>query len=179
MIILFVSVVKDFAELVSDKYKAMMMKLSLQITGSREDAEEAVQDALLSVHRNQQKITDINSADARNYIYTVTKNAALKIRKQQAKHDSDVTFSDVEGFINIEGQPDIDEFKDEYGFSEEVADALKQLNNEDRDLICYYYGADYNYKEISELMGISPQTLRKRMERIKARLAEILSRENL
>ena len=121
MISFLVSVVKDFAELVSDKYKAMMMKLSLQITGSREDAEEAVQDALLSVHRNQRKITDINSADARNYIYTVTKNAALKIRRQQAKHDSDVTFSDVEGFINIEGQPDIDAFKDEYGFSEEVA----------------------------------------------------------
>ena len=68
MISFLVSVVKDFAELVSDKYKAMMMKLSLQITGSREDAEEAVQDALLSVHRNQRKITDINSADARNYI---------------------------------------------------------------------------------------------------------------
>ena len=115
MISFLVSVVKDFAELVSDKYKAMMMKLSLQITGSREDAEEAVQDALLSVHRNQRKITDI-----------------------QAKHDSDVTFSDVEGFINIEGQPDIDAFKDEYGFSEEVADALKLLSNEDRDLICYY-----------------------------------------
>ena len=103
MISFLVSVVKDFAELVSDKYKA-----------------------------------DINSADARNYIYTVTKNAALKIRRQQAKHDSDVTFSDVEGFINIEGQPDIDAFKDEYGFSEEVADALKLLSNEDRDLICYY-----------------------------------------
>ena len=99
MISFLVSVVKDFAELVSDKYKAMMMKLSLQITGSREDAEEAVQDALLSVHRNQRKITDINSADARNYIYTVTKNASLKIRRQQAKHDSDVTFQDREGFI--------------------------------------------------------------------------------
>ena len=61
MISFLVSVVKDFAELVSDKYKAMMMKLSLQITGSREDAEEAVQDALLSVHRNQRKITDIRS----------------------------------------------------------------------------------------------------------------------
>ena len=85
----------------------------------------------------------------------------------------------VEGFINIEGQPDIDAFKDEYGFSEEVADALKQLSNEDRDLICYFYGAGYNYKEISELMGINPQTLRKRMERIKTKLAEILSKEKV
>lgn len=179
MISFLVSVIKDFAELISDKYKAMMMKLSLQITGNREDAEEAFQDALLSVHINQRKIMDINSAEARNYIYTVTKNAALKIRRQQAKYDSYVTFSDVEGFINIEGQPDIDAFKDEYGFSEDVADALKLLSNEDQDLICYYYGVGYNYREISELMGLSPQTLRKRMERIKTKLAEILSRENM
>lgn len=179
MISFLVSVIKDFAELISDKYKAMMMKLSLQITGNREDAEEAVQDALLSAHRNQSKIADVNSAETRNYIYTVTKNAALKIRMKQSKHDADVTFSDVEGFISIEGQPDIDAFKDEYGFSEEVADALRLLSNEDRDLICYYYGVGYNYREISELMGIRSQTLRKRMERIKARLTEILNRENV
>ena len=162
MISFLVSVIKDFAELISDKYKAMMMKLSLQITGNREDAEEAVQDALLSAYNNQGKIADINSADARNYIYTVTKN---------------VTFSDVEGFINIEGQPDINTFRDEYGFSEEVANALRHLSNEDRDLICYYYGAGYSYKEISGLMGISPEALRKRMGRVKIKLADILSRE--
>lgn len=177
MISFLVSVVKDFAELISDKYKAMMMKLSLQITGNREDAEEAVQDALLSAYNNQGKIADINSADARNYIYTVTKNAALKIRRKQSKYDSDVTFSDVEGFINIEGQPDINTFRDEYGFSEEVANALRHLSNEDRDLICYYYGAGYSYKEISGLMGISPEALRKRMGRVKIKLADILSRE--
>lgn len=85
MISFLVSVVKDFAELVSDKYKAMMMKLSLQITGSREDAEEAVQDALLSAHRNQNKITDINSAEARNYIYTVTKNACSEDPHETSK----------------------------------------------------------------------------------------------
>ena len=179
MIAFLVTVVKEFAELISDKYKAMMMKLSLQITGNREDAEEAVQDALLSAHRNEHRFKDIGSPEARNYIYTITKNAALKIRKKQSKYDSDVTFSDAEGFINIEGQPDLDAFRDEYGFSEEVAEALRQLSSEDRDLICYYYGAGYSYKEISELMGISPQTLRKRMERIKSRLADILSRENL
>ena len=68
-------------------------------------------------------------------------------------------------------------FRDEYGFSEEVANALRHLSNEDRDLICYYYGAGYSYKEISGLMGISPEALRKRMGRVKIKLADILSRE--
>ena len=174
MISFLVSVVHEFAEKISIKYKAMMMKLALQITGNNEDAEEAFQDALLSVHRFQDRIKDINSADARNYIYTITKNAALKIRKKQSKYDSDVTFSDVEGLIGVEGQVDIDAFRDEYGFSEEVSAALKQLSNDDRDLICFYYGAGYSYKEISVIMDVDARTLRKRMERIKAKLAVIL-----
>ena len=177
MISILVAAVRDFAEIISDKYKFMMMKLSLQITGNIEDAEEAVQDALFSVHKNQHKIKDIDSAEARNYIYTITKNAALKIRNRQSKYATDVTFSDIEGFINVEGQPDLNAFKDEYGFSEDVADALRQISNEDRDLICYYFGAGYNYREISNLMGVNPQTLRKRMERIKSKLAEILNTE--
>ena len=179
MLSFLVLVVNDFAELISKQYKLLMMKLALQITGNKEDAEEAFQDALFSLHNNQKKIKDIHSSDARNYIYTITKNAALKIRKRQSKYLSDVTFSEIENFIIIEGYVDIDIFRDEYGFSEEVAGALKQLNNEDRDLICYYYGAGYNYKEISELMCTDAAVLRTRMERIKRKLAKIIKVENI
>mgnify|MGYP002526061659 CR=1 FL=1 len=178
MISFLISVVTDFVEIVSNKYKALMMKLALQITGNSEDAEEAFQNALFSVHRNQHKIDDVNSDKARNYIYTVTKNAAIKIRNQQSKFDKDVTYSDYEGLIGIEGQVDIDTFRDEYGFSEYVSNALKELSNNDRDLICYYYGVGYTYKEISELMDVDARALRKRMERIKTKLADILQSEN-
>lgn len=177
MISFLVSVVKDFTELISAKYKGMMMKLALQITGNIEDAEEAVQDALFATYRMQNKISDLDSSDTRNYIYTITKNAALKTRKQQQKNASNVTLSENEGYIYIEGEVDIDAFRDEYGFSEEISNALKELDNEDRDLICYYYGAGYNYNEISQMMGVEAATLRKRMERIKRKLATILKSE--
>lgn len=179
MLSFLVAVIHDFAEQISDKYKRLMMKLCLQITRNREDAEEAFNDALLSIHMHQDRISDISSKETRNYIYTVTRNAALKKRSSQSKHANNVTFYDDERFINIEGEPDITVFRDEYGFSQEIANALKSLSNEDRDLVCYYYGAGYSYKEISEIMGISAVTLRKRMERCKSKLAEIIDRENI
>lgn len=179
MLSFLIAVIKDFAEQISVKYKGLMMKLCLQITGNREDAEESFNDALLAIHLHQSKINDINSKEARNYIYTVTRNAALKKKVSQSKHTNNVTFSDVEGLINIDGEPDINVFRDEYGFSQEIADALKSLSTEDRDLVCYYYGAGYSYKEISEIMGVSAVTLRKRMERCKSKLAEIIDRENI
>ena len=68
MISFLISVVTDFAEIVSNKYKALMMKLALQITGNSEDAEEAFQNALFSVHRNQHKLDNVESDKTRNYI---------------------------------------------------------------------------------------------------------------
>lgn len=179
MLSFLIAVIKDFAEQISDKYKGLMMKLCLQITGNREDAEESYNDALMALHLHQNKISDINSKEARNYIYTVTRNAALKKKYSQSKYNCNVTFSDVEGLLSVEGEPDINVFRDEYGFSQEVADALKSLSIEDHDLVCYYYGAGYSYKEISEIMGVSAVTLRKRMERCRAKLAEIIDRENI
>lgn len=177
MLAFLVSAILDFAESVSQKYKSMMMKLALQITGNAEDAEDAFQDALFSIHKNQHKIKDLDSDRARNYIYTVTRNAALK-QKESAKKDlQHVTYLSEEGFISIEGEPDIDAFRNEYGFSEPVAEALKNLSQEDKDLICYYYGAEYSYREIARIMGCSAATLRKRMERCKRKLAQLLSDE--
>lgn len=172
-----IAVIQDFAEQISIKYKGLMMKLSLQITRNPEDAEEAFQDALLSIYNHQNNIDDIDSDRARNYIYTVTRNAALKKRLNQSHFDNTVTFSDIGEYIDIEGEPDIDAFRDEYGFPERISGAIKSLSLEDYDLICYYYGAGYNYHEISKITGISSATLRKRMERCKAKLASLLDEE--
>jgi len=60
------TIIQDFAEQVSVRYKGLMMKLALQITGNREDAEESYNDALLSIYKHQDKIRDIDSKDARN-----------------------------------------------------------------------------------------------------------------
>ena len=172
-----IAVIQDFAEQISIKYKRLMMKLSLQITGNHEDAEEAFQDALLSIYNHQSSIDDIDSDRARNYVYTVTRNAALKKRLKQSHLNNTVTFSDIAGYIDIEGEPDINAFKDEFGFSREVVDAIKSISIEDYDLICYHYGAGYSYHEISKITGVSASTLRKRMERCKSKLAKILDEE--
>lgn len=179
MLTLLVAAIQDFAESVSQKYKKMMMKLTLQITGSVEDAEDAFQDALFAIHQSKHKIEDLDSDRARNYIYTVTRNAAIHQRKIAANQQSHVTKLSDYDFINIEGEPDIDAFRDEYGFSEEIATALKSLTQEDKDLICYYYGAEYSYYEIAKIMDTDAATLRKRMQRCKRKLAILLDKEGL
>ena len=166
-------VVRDFTENLIEKHKGMMMQLACSITDNYQDAEDAVQEALLILSGKQQILKDLDSDDAKNYIYTVTKNRSINLCKKAKKC---VTLSEENAFTHIEGEPDVRAFVNELGFSSDTALVLETLPPEDRDLICYYYGFGYSYEEISKLMGIPPVTLRKRMQRCRKRLTQILER---
>jgi RNA polymerase sigma-70 factor (ECF subfamily) len=53
--------------------------------------------------------------------------------------------------------------------------AIEQLPAEDRDLICLYHRSDVPRPLIAEMLGISDGSLRKRAERARKRLKELMS----
>jgi len=169
---MFLQVIKDFTETLIEKHKGMMMKLSCSITGNYHDAEDVVQDVLQTLSQKQDILKDLDSDNAKNYIYTVTRNRAVNFCIKNSREN--VTIHDPEDFTHIEGEPDVNAFRGEYGFSQEIIDALEHLKTDEKDLICYHYGAGMSFAEISKLTGIDSQTLRKRMQRCKAKLRAIL-----
>lgn len=179
MLTFFISVIQDFSRRIHEQYRGLMMRLALQITKNNEDAEEAVQDALLILHRKQSLLETFSEDDERNYIYTVTRNEALRYARAQKKNPEYVTISASDPYIDIEGEPDIDAFRNEFGFSDNVASALRELNESERDLICYYYGAGFSYRQLGRLMDVKPATLRKRMERCLKKLETVLREEQI
>ena len=179
MLTFFISVIQDFSRRIHEQYRGLMMRLALQITKNNEDAEEAVQDALLILHRKQSLLETFSEDDERNYIYTVTRNEALRHARAQKKNPEYVTISASDPYIDIEGEPDIDAFRNEFGFSDNVAAALRELNESERDLICYYYGAGFSYRQLGRLMDVKPATLRKRMERCLKKLETVLREEQI
>ena len=179
MLTFFISVIQHFSRRIHEQYRGLMMRLALQITKNNEDAEEAVQDALLILHRKQSLLETFSEDDERNYIYTVTRNEALRYARAQKKNPEYVTISASDPYIDIEGEPDIDAFRNEFGFSDNVAAALRELNESERDLICYYYGAGFSYRQLGRLMDVKPATLRKRMERCLKKLETVLREEQI
>ena len=128
-----ISIVQTVYDAVTDifnKYLPMMKSLAKSLLNDDQLSEDAVQEALVRLSQNTHKIDNINSNAGKNYIYTVTKNEALKIlndEKNKKIFEKDVQFYDKNGFNNIEGSPDIDAFRDENGFSMEIAEALKEI----------------------------------------------------
>lgn len=172
MISVLLAAVQNFIESINAKYKDMMLRLSFSILKDHHLAEDNVQEALIILNRKEKLLKDPDSPGCKNYIYTVTRNLAIKTAQKKAKDP--IMFFDEDTLYDIEGEPDIVAFTDRYGFGEEVQEALRTLSQEDRDLVCYRYGGGHSYREIADMTGVSESTLRKRMERIRQKLREAL-----
>lgn len=180
-IISIIQTIHDTFEGIFNKYLPMMRKLAYSIIKDHHLAEDAVQEAMLRLSQNTDKIDNIDSNQSKNYVYTVTKNEALKITIKESNRkniEEDVKFYDCLGLMNIEGQIDIDAFCDKYGFSMRIAEVLNDLSETDKDIIIYKYGAGYSLKEIASLIEISYDAVSKRHQRALKKIKEVLEADN-
>lgn len=172
-----IQTIQDTVEGILNKYLPMMRRLALSLIKDYHLSEDAVQEALLRLSQNADKIDNIDSNRSKNYIYTVTKNEALRIlEKEKIKNyfEKDVRFLEEYGLNDVEGQLDIDVFCDNYGFSTELAEVIRNLGETDKDIIIYKYGSGYSLKEISELMDLSYDAVDKRHQRALKKVREQL-----
>ncbi|MGF6375669.1 RNA polymerase sigma-70 factor (ECF subfamily) [Clostridiales Family XIII bacterium PM5-7] len=156
------------------EYKKMMLNLAYSILKDSQLAEDALQEASIKLAGKMNNIDNIHSDRTKNFVYTVTKNAAISVYRKEKKFRQDVQFFENNALSYIEGALDIDAFADQYGFSEELKEALSQLGEMDRDIICYKYGAGYKTKEIATAIGHSPDYVYKRLQRAEEKLALII-----
>jgi len=83
-----ISIIQTVYDAVTDifnKYLPMMKSLAYSLLNDDQLSEDAVQEALVKLSQNTDKIDNINSSASKNYIYTVTKNEALKILNDENK----------------------------------------------------------------------------------------------
>lgn len=173
---MFFSIIQVIYDEITDlakEYKTMMLSLAYSILNDYQYAEDTMQEALIRLSKNMDKIDNVHSDRSRNYVYTVTKNMALSIY-DSIKNENIVQFSDDDGLRNIEGTLDIEAFANEYGLNDEIAEALSMLDETDKDFLCYKYGAGYSGKEIAKMMDCSPDFVYKRMQRATAKLKNII-----
>lgn len=180
MFLSIIQIIYDAINELAKEYKTMMFSLAFSILKDYQYAEDTMQEALIRLSKNMDKIDNIYSARSRNYVYTITKNTAISMYRSK-KNENTVQFSDDNGLSNIEGALDIEAFANEYGFSDEISEAILMLDETDRDILCYKYGAGYSGKEIAKMMDCSPDLVYKRLQRVTAKLKgiiETMRREN-
>lgn len=152
-----------------------MYRLSYRFTGSREDAEDLVQDLLVKLYPRHQEIETIEKL--RPWLAQVL----YRLFVDRTRQDKRSVLSVVEDSMEPDDQQDT-----RAGTEELVAGALTQerlqesfavLNEDQRALLALHDIEGYTLTELVDVLDTPLGTLKSRLNRSRAKLREYLSRE--
>lgn len=141
---------------VVEEYGDTIYRLALHYVKSPADAEDVVQEVLLAFFTRE-----IPEERRKAWLLRVTVNKSLDVLRKQRKH-----------------APLDESIPDERGEKTGLAEELKELSPLDREIIYLFYFEGYTSKEIARLVRKTDGAVRKRLERAKKTLRQILENES-
>jgi len=158
--------------------------LCRRLCRDRGDAEDATQNALIAIVRGLDRYD--GRAEFSTWAYRVTSNACMdELRRRSRRpvpaatasedHVSDLFGSAGPARARAEDPADLAVRSEERG---RLQDALDQLDESFRAPVVLRDVADMDYAEIAEILGLAPGTVRSRISRGRAKLAQILELGN-
>ncbi len=162
----------------SNKYSKLCQKLSHQIVGNTSDAEECVNDALLTVWNS---IPPDRPDSLSAYLCKVVRNLSLKkyrsntAKKRNSFYNTSIDeISDcIASSFSVENQLDAD------ALSESINKFLGALKPLDRKIFIKRYWFCLDVSEIAQAINKSENYISVHLHRIKSRLKKYLSKEEL
>ena len=147
-----------FGELVT-RHRERLWAVALRTMGDREDAADALQDALLSAYRAADRFRGDSAVTT--WLHRIVVNACLdRIRRQRARPTQPLPEVDT----TVAPAPDRDMRID-------VEAALAQLPVEQRAALVLVDVQGYPVSEAAEMLGVAEGTIKSRCARGRARLA--------
>jgi RNA polymerase sigma-70 factor (ECF subfamily) len=157
-------------EAIYHKYSKFMFKVAYSILHNNYDAEDAVQQTILRIIDNLNKIGNLEDKRTRNFIGVICQNISINMYNKSKK------------VVMLEEDDDI---------AEECDISLIVINEETCEMLeNFIYGLDsiyrdvlllkaqnYRIKEIAEILDVKPKTVQKRLERGRAKIKEFLAKE--
>ena len=143
---------------------------------SPQGADDAVQNALLAIVRGLARFDGRSSLST--WVHRIATNAAIdeirRVRRTPSSADPTVLVATEEADPRTDRAADVADRLDQ---SSAVAGALARLPDEFRVALVLRYISDLDYAEIAEILGVPVGTVRSRLSRGKAALAELLPRD--
>lgn len=175
MLIFYLSLIDDESdqytfETIYHSYKNDMLAVANHVLSNQWEAEDAVQDAMLSLAMSI-KCVPTNAKEMRAYSLAAARNAALNLRKKNAKHKNNISIDTLLPF------PDSDnDLFDQIIANEEYETLLHlidQLPLSIKECFLLRYVAGMGPGEISQALSRKRDTVKKQLYRGKAMLINL------
>ena len=154
---------KSKFEIIYERYKGLMFYTAMQILNHKQDAEDSVHQAFVSIIENLDKISEPECPKTRAYVVIIAERKALDIIRRKSKI-SHLEFD--ESMFGTETPP---------LETNELADAILQLPATYREIVLLRYYYNYTTKEIAKMLGMTGSATQKALWRAKTMLNRVLN----
>jgi RNA polymerase sigma-70 factor, ECF subfamily len=175
----------EAAEQLVERFGDRVYRLAMRITGSREDAEEAAQDALWTAARKIQMFKGESAFGS--WIYRITANAAYQKLRTRKQKSAEIALDDVLPSLDGDGRhfEPMDDWSnrvDERALQGELRQVLQEaidgLPADYRTALVMHDVEGLSNPDIAETLGLSLPAVKSRVHRsrlyVRKRLAEYL-----
>ncbi|GAX60318.1 DNA-directed RNA polymerase specialized sigma subunit [Candidatus Scalindua japonica] len=158
-----------------------LFNFGMRMTGSRESAEDLVQETYLKVHRFSHTFKEGSNLKA--WLFRILRNTFINTYRKKIKEPKSVHYDEVEDFYLFNkiktdkktGEYERGEVSDVYEFLEdEVKNAVNNLPLAFREVVLYSDIEELSYGEISEIIGCPIGTVKSRLFRARKLLQKSL-----
>jgi RNA polymerase sigma-70 factor (ECF subfamily) len=156
---------KDKFECLYLKYRDLMFYIANKILQNKQDAEDAVHAAFVSVAENIEKVSSPDCPKTKGYIVTITENKAIDLYRKKKRHSKVLLLEETAGL-------DVS-----YEELHAIARCFARLSSRDRDILMLRYRYGYTAREIAKLLAITEANAGKRIQRAKDRLEKLCKEE--
>lgn len=155
-----------FSALVRRHYD-YLWRLAIRTSFNREDAAEALQEALVSAYRRAEFFR--HACPVQGWLYRIVVNACLdKMRAQRLRTHSQLTPT-LHERVSLR-----DHFHQDPAYAIIVAEALSELPGDQRDAVVVVDMLRCSVAEASHLLNVPPGTIKSRCSRGRAKLSVLL-----
>lgn len=166
--------VDSFSSLVAS-YQERIFNFLFRLTLCREDAEELLQDVFVRVYKYL--YTYNSSMKFSSWVYRIALNTFKDHCKRKKRQLSTCSFDDeINTAVNSLNHLETDFYARED--FREIVKIINSLKEEYRIAVILKYIQDFSYKEIGEMLGITPQNAKMRVNRARKEIGKSLSRMN-
>ncbi len=154
--------------------QALAYRFSLLVCGHTEDAEDAMQDALLQTYKNARRIRQPKGF--RTWLYRTVKNACLMSRRTKVDQPARLESLDVDGAPELAGtEPSPEERTAAAAERRRFQAAFRKLPRPYR-LVAFLRDVEgLSTKEAAQVVGISEANVKQRLHRARVMLKEALA----
>ena len=147
-------------EALFSRYHQKMVQVCYRYLGSQEEAEETVNDVMLSVFNNLGGFAERSSF--KTWLYRIAHNQAISRLRKKKLDEVDL---DEAADVESESGRDNDEL-------EHVNDWLDKLNLEDRSIVVFRVAGDLEFQEIADITGNKLSAVKMRYKRALEKLSQ-------